>query len=494
MLDAIRKEANKTYTENGAVTNISTYSDCLDLFSTIGALRKAPEKEIINRFIRAYTEDPGMAMKILFFARDVRGGLGERRVFRTIMKYLAEHKPGSVRKNIEYFAEYGRFDDLLALMDTACERDMLRYISKTLESDLNALEKGEGVSLLGKWLPSVNASNKDSVKNAKKIARYLGLSDAEYRKTVVKLRHRIRIIENDLRNKDYSFDYSKLTSKALFKYRLAFMRNDLERYTDFLKSTEKGISRMHGDTLMPYELVDPVLIPDRSGGTFMRSLNETEELSLNTSWASIPDYGDNSSILAVVDTSGSMYWGDHPYPASVALSLGIYFAERNKGLFHDHFMMFSETPKLIEIKGDKFSDKLRYIASFNEIGNTNLEAVFELLLSAAADHGITPEEMPSALYIISDMEFDRCVFNSDSTVYENAKRRFEEKGYAIPRVVFWNVASRNRQQPVTRHDQNTVLVSGCSPRLFSLLAGEEPDPYSFMISIINDPRYETISA
>ena len=179
MLNAIKRESNRTYTENGAVTLASTYSDCLDLFATVGALRKAPEQEILDRFIRAYTEDPDKAMKIIFFARDIRGGLGERRVFRTVMTYLAANEPASVKKNIAYFGEYGRYDDLFSLMDTPCEKEMLAYIAEQFAADMASLRAGESVSLLAKWMPSVNASNADTVAMAKKIARSMKMTDRE---------------------------------------------------------------------------------------------------------------------------------------------------------------------------------------------------------------------------------------------------------------------------------------------------------------------------
>lgn len=198
MLNHLKNEANIAYTENGAVTNASTMSDCLDLFATIGAIRTAEDQEIIKRFVRAYTEDADVAMKILFFGRDVRGGLGERRVFRVITNWLAENRPESLRKNIELIPEYGRFDDLVSLLGTACEKDALHTIRMQLEADLAS--DGE-VSLLAKWLPSVNASNGETVRKAKRVARYLGMSDAVYRKTLVELRKKIRIIENDLREK-----------------------------------------------------------------------------------------------------------------------------------------------------------------------------------------------------------------------------------------------------------------------------------------------------
>ena len=495
MLNAIKNESNMTLTENGAATRVTTYSDCLDLFATVGALRQAPEQEILDRFIRAYTEDPDVAMKILFFARDVRGGLGERRVFRTVMTDLAAQEPESVRKNIEYFGEYGRYDDLLALMGTPCEPEMLAYVAKQLLADLTALTAGESVSLLAKWLPSVNASNADTVAMARKIARSLKLSDRDYRKAVVALRAKIRIIENNLREKDYTFDYAKQPSKAMFKYRAAFLRNDGERYRAFINKVTTSEAKLHARTLMPYELVDPYLTGYWfSRHSAMRDITEAEKRVLNATWASLPDFGGTENALAVVDTSGSMYCSTSPRPASVALSLGLYFAERNKGLFHNHFIEFSRDAKLIEIKGETFADRLRYVASFSEIADTNIEAVFDLILRAAVRNRIPQEELPATLYLISDMEFNACVRNAGATNFENAKRKYAAHGYRLPNVVFWNVQSRNRQQPVTMNEQGVALVSGCTPRLFSMVASGNIDPYRVMMDVIGSERYARIAA
>lgn len=495
MLKALKRESNRTLTENGAVTHVSTNSDCLDLFATVGALRKASEQEILDRFMRAYTEDADKAMKIIFFARDVRGGLGERRVFRTVMKHLAAHEPESVRKNIEYFGEYGRFDDLLSLMDTPCEKDMLAYVAKQFAADMEALRADEPVSLLAKWLPSVNASNDETVAMAKKIARSMGMTDRDYRKAVVELRAKIRIIENNLREKDYTFDYSKQPSKAMFKYRAAFMRNDRERYGEFIGKVSRGEAKLNARTIMPYELVDPYLNGSfYSSRTHMREISEEEKRVLNATWESLPDFGGDENAIAVVDTSGSMYGSRKPKPASVALSLGLYFAERNKGLFHNHFIEFSHDAKLIEIKGETFADRLRYIASFNVISDTNIESVFSLILRAAVRNRIPQEEMPAALYIISDMEFNYCVRDAGLTNFENAKRMYETYGYKLPNVVFWNVQSRNRQQPVTMNEQGVALVSGCTPRLFSMVVSGNIDPYTFMMEVIGSERYAKIAA
>ncbi len=373
MLEYMKDEMNKTYTENGAVTYETTGSDCLDLFATVGALRRESEDEIITRFVRAYCENADTAMKIIFFARDIRGGLGERRVFRTTFNWIAKNHPESVKKNIAYVAEYGRFDDLLTLMGTPCEKEMMDFLKIQYEADIQALRNGESVSLLGKWLPSVNASNETTVKSAKKIAKAFGISDAEYRKSLSALRAKIRIIENNLREKDYTFDYSKQSSRALFKYKQAFMRNDHERYKAFLDKVSSGDAKMHADNVMPYELVEPYLRHGMWGeGTFMRDISVDEEQVLNATWKSMPDFGGDENAVAVVDTSGSMYGAKQPMPAAVALSLGLYFAEHNKGVFANHFIEFSERPQLIELKGDTFADRLRYAASFNEIANTNL--------------------------------------------------------------------------------------------------------------------------
>lgn len=158
----------------------------------------------------------------------------------------------------------------------------------------------------------------------------------------------------------------------------------------------------------------------------------------------------------------------NPKPAEVALSLGIYFAERNKGAFRNHFITFSENPRLIEIKGRDIYDKVKYAASFNEVANTNIQKVFELILRTAVKNKLPQRDLPATVYIISDMEFDACTHDADATNFSYAKGLFGQHGYALPTLVFWNVASRNQQQPVTMNEKGAVLVSGTSPRVFSM--------------------------
>ncbi|MBR0279767.1 MAG: DUF2828 family protein, partial [Synergistaceae bacterium] len=455
MLDELKQEANYTLTENSALTYKSTLSHCLDLFATIGALRNSDDIEIRTRFMRAFAENPDMAAKIAFYARDIRGGLGERRAFRVILDWLAENSPSTVSKNIALIPEYGRYDDLLSLIGTPCEKSAFSLIDSQLKDDMAA----ENPSLLAKWLPSINASNPETRRKALIIAKALGLSLKDYRQALSKLRARLKIIENNLRTKDYTFEYSNQPSRAMLKYRQAFIRNDNERYTAFLQCVEAGKATIHTGTLAPYDIIMPI---------FTRGMmTDDERKALNVTWNAQEDFTGGENALVVVDGSGSMYGGRVVYPIAVAVSLGIYFAERNKGEYHNHFITFSATPQLVEIKGSDIFEKVQYCATFNEVANTNIQAVFELILNTAVKHKIPQSEMPSSIYIISDMEFDYCTENAGMTNFEHAKKIFAENGYTLPQVVFWNVDSRNDQQPVTMNELGVVLVSGSSPRIFS---------------------------
>ena len=485
MLEYLKKEANRALTENGAETYASTQSDCLDLFATIGALRSAETSEVLLRFQRAFAEDRDLAMKTLFFARDVRGGLGERRVFRTVLPWLAENAQKSLEKNIPLIAEYGRWDDLLCLLRTPCEHAVIDCIRTQLKKDHESMSAGESISLLAKWLPSVNASNQETVRAGKRIVKQLGMRDAEYRKMLSEMRRYIDILENHLRTQDYTFPYETQPSQALLKYRKAFLANDGDRYQEYLDRVTIGVVAMHTGTLMPHDIIAPL---------YTQKVTADERRAIDVTWSAQEDFTRGENALVVADGSGSMYCGVKPMPAAVAQSLAIYFAERNHGVFHNHFMTFSMRPQLVEIKGADILEKVQYCASFNECANTNLQAVFDLIFFTAVQHRLPQSELPQKIYIISDMEFDACASNASLTNFESAKRKFEVEGYTLPQIVFWNVCSRNRQQPVTKNEQGIALVSGSSPRIFSMLQTGLIDPYAFMLSVLGGKRYAAIAA
>ena len=305
MLEFLKNTANQTLTENGAVTPRTTGSDCLNLFATVGALRAQSEAEIEKRFLRAFAENKDLAMKILFYARDVRGGLGERRVFRVLLRYLAANEPAALRRNLPYIAEYGRWDDILVLLNTPVHTEAVSILRQQFETDMTALEKNEAVSLLGKWLPSVNAHNAAAVQMAKQLAHAFGMNEAQYRKALSALRREIRILENNLRERDYTFNYAQQPAKAMFKYRKAFLRNDEARYRAFMQKVTKGEAALHTGTLMPYELVEAAY-----------NCTEVERASLNATWNALEDFTNGENALVVADGSGSMYWGSKPQPVA----------------------------------------------------------------------------------------------------------------------------------------------------------------------------------
>lgn len=487
MLNFINNEMNKTLTQNGALTNRTSGSFCLDLFFRAGAMRSADEEEIAAAVNRAYAEDPVKTLKIIFFARDVRGGLGERRFFRTAVKALAAYAPAAVERNAHLFAEYGRYDDLISLLGTQCEGKAVEIIRGRLNEDIESMANGGQVSLLAKWLPSVNTSSASARADARTIAKRLGYTEKQYRQTLSKLRRYTDIIENRLRERDYTFDYEKQPSRAMFKYRQAFLRHDNERYTEYLNAVNSGEATLHAGALFPYDIVRACLEDE---------ISEQEKLSLDTTWRNLPAYGENGNAIAVVDGSGSMTYAprNSVRPIDAALSLGIYFAEHNKGAFANHFITFSATPRLVEIKGADIVEKTRFCATFNEVANTNLEATFRLILSAAVNNNVKQSEMPERMYIISDMEFDYCVEGgNDSTLFDTMKALYAEHGYNLPEVVFWNVNSIQENFPVTMSDTGAALVSGFSPAIFDMMADGEISPETVMNSIIESERYAAVS-
>ena len=497
-LNHMKQESNLTYTENGALTHASSGSECLDLFFRAGGMRGASEQEIADVVIRAFAADPAKAMKILFFIRDARGGLGERRFFRVAMQKLTMLDAAAVRRNIGVFAEYGRFDDLCAMLGTPCEADALEIIREQLTADWLGMENGQPVSLLAKWLPSVNASAAETCAAGKRVAKALGMSEKQYRHTLAALRKYTDIIENRLRERDYTFDYAKQASRAMFKYRKAFIRNDGERYQAYLGAVERGEAILHADALYPYDIIRACGGNDRTAWTAFRDisgLTAEERRSLDAAWKNLPEFGARSeNAIAVVDGSGSMYInGSSPRPIDAALSLGIYFAEHNKGAFANHFITFSRTPRLVEIKGRDIAEKVQFCATFNEACNTNLEAVFDLILRTAVQNRIPQSEMPARLYIISDMEFDCVSGGSNQTLFVAMRQNYAAYGYRLPEIVFWNVASRHQNIPVSRSETGAALVSGASPAIFDMVIGGEISPEIVMEQIIGSERYAKIS-
>lgn len=499
--DLLEDAVNFTETENGAVALKSTKSGLLDAFGKLGAMRTNEEVEIIKTFNLAYAENKELAMKLLFYVRDIRGGQGERRVFRVIMNYLAKNKPEVVIKNLDNFAFYGRYDDLLCLLDTPVEREVLGYIYNTLKSDLKSVKQGGAPSLMAKWLPSVNGV-KNTRNVALKIVKGLNMSEREYRKTLSKLRRALDLVEIKIAENRYEeIDFSKLPSKAQMVYRELFMRKAQERYTAYLKELMLGKAKINADTLFPVDIVGKVL----------REYNVSlaNRYLYDAMWKNLPNYfeGRNETGLCVVDVSGSM----SGTPMEVAISLGLYCADKSNGVFKNSFITFSEYPELVKVQGEDIVDKVLNMQNADWGYNTDFNKVLQLILDTAIKNNCSQSDLPNKLYVISDMQFDHAN-GSGNTLHRDWVKKFAEHGYEMPAIVYWNVGTRNCGMfQEDKNGTNVAMVSGYSPVLFkNVIEGTEYvetvnekgekvvkqqiDPVTVMLTTLQNERYDRVVA
>lgn len=497
-IKAMQAEENKTYTENGATGYKSTGSALLDLFGVIGALRTRDEAEIERLFMNAFAEDKLLATKMSFYARNVRGGLGERDTVRIIWRYLAYTNPQIMKKNLHLIPLFGRWDDLYIFIGTPLEKAAWQMIRKQFFKDYQtvlAYQQGgklKSISLLAKWLKSVNSSIPQTRKLALKTAKNLKLTETAYRKALSMMRAYLDIVERKMTANQWTeIDYAKVPSRAMTIYRNAFRRHDEKGFQAYLDAIAKGKAKINASTLYPYNLIEAYDLDVRSKvNKYYLFTRKPYDAVIEEQWKALPNYveGENN-VLVMADTSGSMYGR----PLATAVGLAIYFAERNKGPFKDVFMTFSSKPSFVTLKGDSLYDKIKCIPYIIE--NTNLQAAFKLILDVAIKNNLSAEDMPKSLIVISDMEFDEAQGYDDKWLfYDKMKAMYEEHGYQIPNVIFWNVDSRNDVFHVVSQYKGVQLASGQSVSVFkSVLANIGKTPYEAMLEVLNDPIYDVVT-
>lgn len=479
-ITALESQMNDTVTANGAKSYKSTLNKCLDLFGKIAACR-GNIGQAQKLFAHAYAENAETATRILFWARDIRGGQGEREVFRNLFKYLVEENGEIGAKLVSLIPEYGRWDDLLVLENTSAWETVLNVIQSQLNLDRVSYKAGEPVSLLAKWLPSINASSKDSKRLGRKIATHLGLSEREYRKVLSNLRTHIRIVEQAMCSKEWSaIDYSKLPSRAAFMYRKAFQKQDGTRYAQYLSAVEKGEAKINASTLYPYDIVEQYLYKGASN-----------DKTIDLQWEALPNYmeGREFNGLVVADVSGSM----SGRPMAVSISLAMYIAERNTSpVWKNKFLTFSERPKLQSIVGSTIGSRIHNLSRAAWQMNTDLMAVFKTVLDAGLMNDVPAEDMPQKLIIVSDMQFDQCCRSNKRTNFGQIQKLYRKAGYEMPQLVFWNVNSYG-DVPIKAHNTGTCLVSGCSPSILkSVLTDSVLTPVDTMNETVYTERYDAV--
>ena len=499
---------NVSVTENGATGYRNTKSKLVDLNFMLSSMRNMGTKEIWARFLDAYAEDPNLAVIWLFFARDREEGCGERRTFRVIFNQLCHENPDLAKKLLQLIPRYGRWDDLIDVYfsDAPCivRDEAFNIIDAMLSLDLDRARAGKPVSLLAKWMPSPATSSFETCRRANVLRCQLGWTPKQYRKTLSRLRKVIGVVEQSMSANEWDkINYEHVPSKASMIYRDAFRRHDNERYDEYLSKVKSGEAKIHAGVLYPYDIVHAY-----GNNWSIKPVDDT----LEEQWKALPDnVPENESTLVVVDGSGSMSCriGNNTQLSchDVARSLAIYFAERIKGEFHNKFITFSATPRLVTFNdGMSLRNRIDLLRHYDECSNTNIEATFDLILKTAVENNLKAEDIPANILIISDMEFDAATacysagtmlgrgrfIRADEKLFDTIRRKWKEEGYRLPRLVFWNVCSRTGTIPVAENDLGVALVSGFSPNIADMVMSGELDPYTCLVNKLLSGRYEAV--
>lgn len=450
-IKAMNKQNNTTTTLNGAKAFKSTKDNVLDLFAAWGGMRG---KDITPLFAQAYAEDKDLACRVAFWGRDVREGAGERELFKQVLYYLAMNDWQQAFKLTHKVPELGRWDDLFAFFNTPNWTEAVNQVAKGIR---------EKNGLCGKWMP-----RKGPIAVA--LTKALGLTPKQYRKKIVNL---TKVVEQQMCAQQWNeINYEHVPSQASRIYTKAFYRHDTARYQEYKNKVTKGEAKVNANAIYPYEV--------------LFSLEKDLQLA-EAQWKALPDFvNENLQFIPVIDTSGSMgNWRYKGSPASIAFSLGLYLCERNKSIFKDHFITFSNKPTWQKVTGNLFT-KIKTVEKANWSMNTDINAVFNLILDTAKRNNVEQKDMPQAVLIISDMQFDGCAKETNFTTIKNM---YKESNYELPKLIFWNV-NYHGNTPIKKDRENTALVSGYSPSIMkSILSGKEVTPYDQMIETIMNERY-----
>ena len=498
-VELIEKEAfsKKSLTENLGVAYESSGKYLVDFMFKLSQYRSMTEEEIKNDFTRVAFEDFRTAVKFIFYVGDVRGGLGERKVFRACFDWLVENKPEVACALLELIPEYTRWDNLSRLV--ACKNKKIsnksaNIIAKQLVKDYKAMQLNHPISLCAKWMPSINASSKETTRLANIICNKLELSKKKYRTLLSSLRAYLNVTEVAMSANNWSeIDYSAVPSKANVLYGDAFLRHDYARRSNFLDSLKNGEEKINASVLQPHEIVRKYY--EKGYSRYLKNVDVTlEEL-----WKALPNVNIYDSLV-VRDGSGSMtcrLGTGVTTCLDVATAIAIYCSEHNSSVWKDKFITFSHNPKFVNLSGCfTLRDKLMMCNRETECSNTDIAKTMRLVLKTAVDNKLTQEELPENIIIISDMQFDSYrygSFNWSKTVFEKISEDFENAGYKLPRIVFWNVASRSSDTiPIQNNDNGLVLCSGFSTNILRMVMSGELDPYKVVLSQINTKRYDII--
>lgn len=471
--------ANTALTHNNALSNLSTLNACLDFFAQGGSLRNQSPHYIHRLFASAWQEDPQRSLQIMAWIYDCRGGCGERDVFFHLFVWLTQNYLTVACANLALIPEFGRWDMLVRLLAISeLQEAILALIGRQLHEDCQRMAEKLSISLCAKWLPRAGKHDRDK---AKLIRKFLGLSASEYRKLLASLSRYLQVVEQKMCAQQWQeINYANVPSKATTIYRRAFSRHDPQGYQQYLDRVAAGKADIKASQLYPYDIVR-IYLSDRPA-------DQTLELQ----WQALPnpfEQGQLQAILPVVDVSGSMYASIKIRPIDVAISLGIFFAEKNPSIWRGNFLTFSATPSWEKLHGETLFEKVQNLRRISWGYNTDIQAVFDLILQRSQQEELTDADLPKIILIISDLEFDNA--QSEQTNFAAIEAKFQAAGYTRPVLVFWNVDAKSEQFPVTKESDHVILLSGFSPHAFNaLMKGEIINPIEAMMATIEQEKYQ----
>lgn len=492
----------KSVTENGALGYKTTGSKLVDLNFGIPSYR---EEADLALFDKAFVEDEVLTLKWLLFLRDVRGGAGERKSFREFTLHFFDKHPDLALKFLDNvpIAEYGRWDDYVYLWDNVKDKRVKNLLASILSAvinfDLELMAEGCSTTLLAKWLPSINTSSKESRRVANKLAKEVfKVSPKKYRQTLSRLRRYADVVEVKASANEWSeIDYCKVPSLANLKYASAFYKHDAERRKEYLAKLTSGDEsvKINASAMFLHDIVHSYQ-KDCSG---YWNPKYTENDTLEALWNAQEKLDGFKNTLVVRDGSGSMTC-NVPNSSATALdvadALTLYCAENSEGEFHNKFITFSCTPKVLDITGmDTLAEKLTYLRKEDDCSSTNVEAVFDLILDTAIRANAKQEDIPKSVLVLSDMEFNSpwsIGGDADEALFETLNKRYSNAGYILPRLIFWNVNSRTNTIPMTENEAGVILLSGFSKSLMEMVMSSEVDPYKALVAILSKERYSVV--
>lgn len=506
-VNALFREANPypTVTENGARGEATSGHPLLDFYFQLPSMRTMESGKLFAKWQAGFDENPTLALRLLFYIRDTRGGMGEKAIFQHLMQELARQAPRVAQVLYPLIPEYGYFKDFRPLMDTDLRNGVMKLYGDQLRADMRAMRAGKPMSLAAKWAPSVNTSSQDTRLYGRMLAEAMGLTERQYRKMLAEMRKHLNVTEVLMSEGHWAdIDYAKVPSVAMKRYRKAFGAKDSDRFTAFLAAVEKGETKINASVLFPYEIAAAYGADNEQGcgWGYIAAIDR----ALEAQWKALPDYVNGADdILWVLDGSGSMCsridGSDSITLHTAAMATTIYSSERMTGPLRDKLITFSAHPKFIDLAGcNSLQDKLNRVMKYDECANTNIEATFDLVLNTAVRNHFRQEDLPGVIGIVSDMHFDaargvsywRSNEPSEETLFDTIKQKWQAAGYTMPRLLFWNMSNRPTVIPVKQNPSGLILASGFSPVVLKMVLSGKLDPFDVLREQLMAPRYDAV--